>query len=326
MDMYKIWGVVEKRRESEGVLVNISVNGTSKIFQKSIKEIHTKEWLEKFSPEDVAYIGFLAAAEYNGDSQLINVFPRRKSSITNSVVFLGMLFVCFLLMSNLTGLKIGAISVPFLNSTVEFTSALIFFPVTYLFSNVLTEVYGYKVARMVIWGGFICSVVVLIGFWATVHIPASDSWLNSAGNPHESYERFFNSYARAFLASSLAYFLGEFLNSVVLAKLKILSAGKYLYVRVVSSTFAGQSVDSVIYCFIAFYGMLSGLSIVSIVVTQIVIKVTYEIVMLPVTYRIVTFLKNKDGVDYYDTETKFNPFSLKTEDEIKCRNQFNEEH
>ena len=313
MDTYQISGVVE-RTENEGVLVNISVNGTSKTFQKGIKEIHAKEWLEKFSPEDVAYIGFLAAAEYNGDRQLISSFPRRKTTVTNNVVFLGMLFVCFLIMSNLTAFKVGSISLPFLSNVVEFPAAIIFFPITYLFSNVLTEVYGYKVARMVIWCGFICSAIVLVGFWAATQVPAAESWLSSTKYAQESYELFFNSYARVFVASSLAYFFGEFLNSVVLAKLKILSAGKHLYVRVVSSTIAAVSMDSAIFCFIAFYGMLSGMSIVRIIVTLIVIKVTYEIAMLPITYRVVAFLKNKDRVNYFDTDTKFNPFSLKTED------------
>jgi len=312
--MYQILGVVEPGVASKGALINIGVNGTSTTFQKRIKEIYTKEWLEKFSPEDVAYIGFLAAAEYKVDRQLIASFPRRKSSVTNSVVFLGMLFVCFLIMSNLTAFKIGSISLPFLNDTVEFPAAMVFFPVAYLFSNVLTEVYGYKVARMVIWCGFICSAIVLVGFWAATQVPAADSWLRSTTYAQESFELFFNSYARVFVASSFAHFFGEFLNSMMLAKLKILSAGKRLYIRVVGSTIAAVSADSAIFCFIAFYGMLSGTSIVRIVVMQILIKVTYEIAMLPVTYGIVSFLKNKDGVDYFDTKTKFNPFSLKTED------------
>lgn len=117
-----------------------------------------------------------------------------------------------------------------------------------------------------------------------------------------------------FVASSLAYFLGEFINSVVLPKLKIFSSGKYHYIRVVSSTFAAVTVDSAIFGFIAFCGVLSGASILRIVASLITFKVVYEIAMLPITYRVVAFLKSKDHVDYYDRETKFNPFSLKTED------------
>jgi uncharacterized integral membrane protein (TIGR00697 family) len=313
MAMYRIASVLETRGENEGVSVSIRVDGTSKAFHKDIKEIHTKEWLEKFSPEDVAYIGFLAAAEYNDNRLLIKSFPRRKSAVTKSVVMLGMYFVCFLIMSNLTASKVASLPFPFIGD-IEFPAALIFFPVTYLFSNVLTEVYGYKIARMVIWCGFSCSVVMMVGTWSAVQLPGAQAWLDSAENVQASYALLFDTYTRVFLASSLAYFFGEFLNSMVLAKLKILSAGRRLYIRVIGSTIVGVTVDSAVFCFVAFYGILSDESILAMAIMQVAFKVTYEIAMLPVTYRIVAFLKRRDRVDYFDVETNFNPFSLKTED------------
>ncbi|RXZ34007.1 VUT family protein [Oxalobacteraceae bacterium CAVE-383] len=314
MAMYRIAGVLEARGDDDGVAVNISINGTDKIFQKNIKEIHTKEWLEKFQPEDVAYIGFLAAAEYNNNRHLIKSIAGRKGAVTKNVVFLGMFFVCFLIMCNLTASKVASLPFPFLDRNIQFPAALIFFPITYLFSNVLTEVYGYKVARMVIWCSFTCSIIVLAGTWAAVQVPGAEAWLNSAKDVQSSYALLFDTSLRVFIASSLAYFLGEFLNSMVLAKLKILSAGRHLYVRVVGSTAIAVLADSAIFCWVAFYGILSAQAIMAMVLTQVVFKVTYEIAMLPVTYRIVAFLKNKDQMDYFDIATNFNPFSLKTED------------
>jgi uncharacterized integral membrane protein (TIGR00697 family) len=237
----------------------------------------------------------------------------KKNFISKNVVLLGMLFVCFLILSNLTAFKVGAMSFPFIDNKIEFPSALIFFPITYLFSNVLTEVYGYKIARLIIWCGFFCSAIVLLGLLIVVKIPASEIWLVNTNNAQNAYEILFTAYARMFVASSCAYFFGEFLNSMVLAKLKVLSSGKYLYARIVGSTLAAVSVDSVVFVFIAFYGVMSDASIVNIVVTQITFKVVYEIVMLPFTYKIVAYLKRADGIDYYDVKTKFNPFSLSTE-------------
>jgi len=313
MDSYQIVSIVEADK-SRGVLVNVMVNGSSKIFQKSLKEIYAKGWLERFSSEDVAYIGFLSAAALNENSQLINNFPRRKNSITKNVVFMAMFFVCFLILSNITAFKIGTIKLPFSTQLIEFPGALVFFPVTYIFSNILTEVYGYKITRMIIWCGFAASAVMLLGFWITKIIPPSQEWLNNTKNLVEFYDVLFTSYARVFIASSVAYFFGEFLNSMILAKLKILSSGKHLYARVVGSTMIAVSVDSAIFCFIAFFGIMSGISIMWIVVTQFTLKVIYEICMLPVTYKIVSYLKNRDKVNYFDTKTKFNPFSLRMED------------
>lgn len=313
MDSYQIAGVVEAN-EKHGILINIIVNGSAKRFKKSIQEIYTKEWLQKFSHEDVAHIGFLIAAEYKGDFELVKQFPRKKNFISKNVVFLGMFFVCFLILSNLTAFKIGVINIPFINTTIEFPSALIFFPITYAFSNILTEVYGYKITRLIIWCGFLCSVVVLVGFWAVVQIPASEAWIVSTNNAQSSYQLLFTAYSRIFVASSIAYFVGEFINSMVLAKLKLLTAGKHLYARVVGSTLAAVSVDSSIFCLIAFYSVMSNSSVFGIVITQITFKVAYEIVMLPLTYKIVAYLKSKDRIDYYDINTKFNPFSFKTDD------------
>lgn len=303
----QIEGTIESKN---GVLINVRVIGTPKTFQKNIKEIYTTEWLAKFSIDDISYLGFLAGANYNG--QQVDDVSKKGSIFTKNVVFIGMFFISFLFLSNFTAYKIGYIPIPFLEKTIEFPAALIFFPITYFFSNVLTEVYGYKIAKMIIWCGFLCSVVMFLGYTAAVYLPPSELWLANAKGVQESYQLFSNAYTQVFIASSLAYFFGEFLNSFVLSKLKVLFKGRQLYVRVVSSTIVAVVVDSIIFCFVTFYDVMPATFIISLVITQILFKITYEIVMLPVTYRIVAYLKNKDGIDYYDRATNFNPFSIST--------------
>lgn len=126
-----------------------------------------------------------------------------------------------------------------------------------------------------------------------------------------SYEILLGVYAKVFLASTLAYFFGEFMNSMLIAKIKIATAGKYLAARLVGSTFVGAMVDTLIFTYIVFYGVVSLKLIVTIIIVEILFKVMYEVLMLPITTRIIHYLKKKDGVDHYDFDTKFNPFSLK---------------
>jgi len=300
-------------KSKSGVLINVRVIGTPHTFQKNIKEIFTKEWLEKFSTNDVSYLGFLAGANYNGH-QLDDV-SRKEVVFTKNVIFMGMLFITFLFLSNFTGYKIWYISTPFFGNSIEFTAGLIFFPIIYFLSNVLTEVYGYKIARIIILCGFLCGFVMFLGYTATAYLPSSlpsPRWLANAIDVQKSHLLFSNVYTHVFVASSLAYFLGGLLNSFVLSKLKVFFFGGQLYIRVVGSTFIAVVVDSTIFCFVAFYDLMPAAFIMSMAMIQIVFKVACEILMLPVTYKIVAYLKKKDGIDHYDRTTNFNPFSLRT--------------
>ncbi len=310
--MYQIVGVVEK----EEPLVNIRVAGTSKIFQKTAKELYSKTWLEGFSKEDAAYIGVLNAFGNVGSLKQVREVVKRINFPAQNVIVLGMMFVCFLIMSNITAMKVAAISLPgFLTGApsglIEFPAALIFFPVTYIVSDILTEVYGYRISRAIIWGGFICNAIFLIGLTAVVNVAPSPFWLETQGAVASSYEVLLAGYSRVFVASSLAYFFGEFINSMVLAKLKVATSGKHFPVRIVGSTIAGVIIDSSLFICIAFYGVMSAGTILTMILAQIAFKVTYEIVMLPVTYKVTRYLKKKDGVDHYDFDTKFNPFSFR---------------
>lgn len=314
---YEIASVIDSYQDTKEVYVTVKVKGTAKTFNKSVKELYQKQWLDEFSKEDVAYIGFLYAAENTGKLPLVEYFPRKKSAVTKSVVVLGMLFVSFLILSNLTAFKIVefkflhflgvSLSEPWL---LNFPAALIFFPLTYFFDDTLTEVYGFKMSRLIIWSGLICSSIFTLCAWATVYLPASVVWDMNTSHGANAYELIFKGSSRIFLASILGYFFGEFLNSMILAKLKILTSGKHFFLRVVGSTAIGVGVDSIIFCNVAFFGIMPSYIIWSIVLTQYLFKLSYEIIMLPATYTITNFLKKVDEVDHYDFHTKFNPFSL----------------
>lgn len=306
---YEIVSVIDNYQDTNDVYVTVNVKGTSKTFTKPINELYQKNWLEEFSREDVAYIGFLYAAEKSENLPLIEYFPRKKSVITKNVILLGMLFLCFLILSNMTALKIVEVHVS--SYAIDFPAALIFFPLTYFFDDTLTEVYGFKVSRLIIWGGLLCSVIFTLGTWAAIYLPSSPLWKASMPQTAEAYELIFKGSVRIFLASVMGYFFGEFINSIILAKLKVLTSGKYFSLRVVGSTMMGVGIDSVIFCNIAFFGQMPQVILWNIILTQFLFKLSYEILMLPVTYKLTNFLKDRDKIDYYDFKTSLNPFSLK---------------
>lgn len=232
---------------------------------------------------------------------------------TKRVVFLGMLFVSFLIVSNLTAFKIVELHLT-QNFAVNFPAALVFFPLTYFLDDILTEVYGFKMSRLIIWGGLLCSAIITLCTQIAVHLPASPIWDSNTNHGASAYRLIFEGSSRVFLASILGYFCGEFLNSMTLAKLKIATRGRYFSVRVMASTVMGVGVDSIIFCNIAFWDILPHRIIWEIIVTQYLFKLLYEFLMLPLTYYLTSYLKKKDQIDYYDTKTKFNPFSISLAD------------
>lgn len=229
---------------------------------------------------------------------------------TKRVIFLGMLFVSFLIVANLTAFKIVEFHLPN-GFAINFPAALAFFPLTYFFDDVLTEVYGFKMSRLIIWGGLICSALMTLCTWIAVQLPASPLWDANTHHGNQAYALIFEGSFRIFIASIIAYFFGEFVNSTILAKLKILTEGDYFSLRVMTSTAVGVAIDNVIFCNIAFWGIMPKEIIWQIIFTQYLIKLAYEFLMLPVTYTLVRYLKRVDKMDYYDIDTKFTPFSLK---------------
>jgi queuosine precursor transporter len=217
-------------------------------------------------------------------------------------------YVCILLCSNLIGpAKEASIQVPLLG-TVTFLSGVLFFPISYIFGDILTEVYGYGRDRRVVWAGFGALVFASVMAAVVVHLPPSEA---SRGN-QAAVEAIFGNTPRIVLASVMAFLCGTFVNSFVLAKMKIWTRGRWLWTRLIGSTLCGELVDSMIFYFVAFYGRMSNDHLIAIMFTQYALKSGWEIIVAPLTYRVVGFLKRAENEDYYDTATNFTPFSLKT--------------
>jgi len=217
-------------------------------------------------------------------------------------------FVTVLICSNLIGpAKIAQLELPLLGTIVLGAGAL-FFPISYVFGDILTEVYGYSRARRVIWAGF--AGLGFASFMAAmvVALPPAPFWRHQA-----AYEVAFGSTWRIVAASMIAYFCGEFVNSYTLAKMKILTAGKWLWTRTIGSTIVGEAVDSALFYPLAFYGsgIIPNDKLPLVMLAQFVAKVSVEVVFTPVTYKVVGWLKRAESEDYYDRKTDFNPFSLK---------------
>jgi len=218
-------------------------------------------------------------------------------------------YVCVLLCSNLIGpAKETSIEVP-LFGTVTFLAGVLFFPISYIFGDILTEVYGYGRDRRVVWAGFAALAFAALMAAVVVHLPPSSS---AAARANQSaVEAIFGNTPRIIVASITAFLCGTFVNSYVLAKMKIWTRGRWLWTRIVGSTLCGELVDSVIFYFVAFYGLMPQGHLAAIMFTQYALKSGWEILAAPLTYRVVAFLKKAENEDYYDTHTNFTPFSLK---------------
>lgn len=222
--------------------------------------------------------------------------------------FVMVAFVTILICSNLIGpAKIAQIDAPVLG-VLTFGAGVLFFPISYVFGDILTEVYGYQRARRVIWAGFAGLAFASLMAYIVVALPPAPFWKNQA-----AYEVAFGSTWRIALASMVAYFCGEFVNSFVLAKMKIWSEGRHLWMRTIGSTIAGEGVDSALFYPLAFYGagIIPDDKLPMVMLAQFVTKVGVEVAFTPLTYKIVGALKRAEQEDYYDRDTNFTPFSLK---------------
>ncbi len=216
-------------------------------------------------------------------------------------------FVAVYLCSNLIGpAKAAQLELPIIGA-FTFGAGVLFFPLSYVFGDILTEVYGYARARKVIWAGFGAMAFAAIMATVVVALPPAPGWPNQV-----AYETVFGQTPRIVAASMIAYFCGEFVNSYVLAKMKLAAGGKQMSVRFVVSTIFGEGVDSLLFYPIAFYGIWENSLVLKVMAAQWGLKVLVEIVMLPVTVKIVNALKRAESEDFYDRETNFTPFSLKT--------------
>lgn len=210
-------------------------------------------------------------------------------------------FVCVLLCSNLIGASKQATLFDF-----RFGAGVLFFPISYIFGDVLTEVYGYARARRVVWAGFAAMIFASFMSWFVLALPPAEGW------PHQgAFETVFGGTWRIVAGSLVAFFCGELCNSFVLAKMKIASKGKHLWMRTIGSTIVGEAVDTLIFYPIAFYGMWPNGQLVEVMVTNYALKTGWEVVVTPFTYLAVNWLKRAEHEDHYDYNTDFNPFTLK---------------
>jgi queuosine precursor transporter len=230
-----------------------------------------------------------------------NSQPGNNSEQKVSIWFLVVVafFITSLITANIIAVKLIGIA------GLVLPAGIIIFPISYIFGDVLTEVYGYSRARRVIWLGFFCNLLTVIAIWIAQILPPASFWQGQA-----AYEQILGFTPHLLLASFLAYLVGEFANSFILAKLKIISQGRFLWVRTIGSTLVGQGLDSIVFITIAFWGTIPGAAMISTVITQWLVKSCYEIVATPFTYLAVNFLKHKENMDVYDRTTNFNPLRV----------------
>jgi hypothetical protein len=217
-------------------------------------------------------------------------------TVSHRFVVVAALFVTCLITANIIIAKqisIGGIILP---------AAIVIFPISYIIGDILTEVYGYQQARRVIWLGFLCNLIAVLAIWIGKILPPAPVFEAQA-----AYERILGSTPRFLLASFVAYLAGEFTNSFVLAKMKILTKGRWLWTRTIGSTLVGQGVDTLIVLTIAFAGVLSFPVLGIMILSHWLVKSAYEVIATPLTYVVVGYLKRKEGIDVYDYEVDFNP-------------------
>jgi uncharacterized integral membrane protein (TIGR00697 family) len=214
-------------------------------------------------------------------------------------VFIVALFVTCLITANITAVKLVNLF------GYVLPAGILIFPLSYIIGDVLTEVYGYRQARRVIWLGFFCNLVAVVAIWMAQLLPAASFW-----DAQGAYERILGYTPRLLLASFLAYLVGEFANAFVLAKMKIATRGRWLWLRTIGSTLVGQGLDSLVFIALAFAGTIPLTALIATIVTQWLAKSIYEAAVTPLTYAVVNFLKRREGLDVYDQDTKFNPLAI----------------
>jgi len=222
--------------------------------------------------------------------------PPPQSRVSIRFLLVTVLFVTCLIAANIIAVKAIAVW------GMVLPAAIIIFPVSYILGDVLTEVYGYRQARRVIWLGFLCNLVAVVAISIAQALPGASFW-----DAQPAFDRILGSTPRILAASFIAYLVGEFANAFVLAKMKLATQGRWLWTRTIGSTLVGQALDSAIFITLAFAGEWPTGLLITAVVTQWLVKSAYEALATPVTYAVVFFLKRTDGVDVYDRETRFNP-------------------
>lgn len=219
-----------------------------------------------------------------------------EKNVSKLFMCIGVIYVTCLLLSNLIAGKMWAVT-----ESITLPAAVILFPITYIFGDIFTEVYGFKKARMIIWLGFIMSFFAVMIYLVTIALPHPEFWGNQ-----EAYAIVLGTTPRVAVASFAGYLFGEFSNSMVLSKLKVLTKGKNLWIRTILSTVVGEGFDSIIFITISFAGTMDNATLGKMILFQYLFKVAYEALFTPLTYVIVNFIKKKENIDTFDYDVKYN--------------------
>lgn len=217
-------------------------------------------------------------------------------TVSRLFMIIAVIYVTCLLLSNLIAGKMWAVS-----SSITLPAAVILFPITYIFGDIFTEVYGFKKARTIIWLGFGCSFFAVAVYLITIALPHPGFWEGQS-----AYQTVLGTTPRVALASFIGYLFGEFSNSMVLSKLKVATAGKKLWIRTILSTLVGEGLDSIIFVTVSFWGTMDNQTVLQMILFQYLFKVCYEALFTPLTYAVVNWLKRREGVDAMDTGISYN--------------------
>jgi len=226
-------------------------------------------------------------------------------NVSHRFVIVTAIFVTCLITANIIVIKPISLGISLFGLPVSLPAAIIIFPLSYIVGDILTEVYGYRLARRVIWLGFLCNLVAVFAIWVGQLLPPASVW-----GGQEAYERTLGYIPQVLFASFLAYLVGEFSNSFVLAKMKIKTKGRWLWMRTIGSTMVAQALDAAVFIPLAYIGQFDLSFIAMVSVTHWLAKVLYETVATPLTYAVVNYLKRKEAIDTYDYATNFSPFSI----------------
>lgn len=219
-----------------------------------------------------------------------------KKTVSKLFMVIAVVYITCLLLSNLIAGKMWAAT-----SDIILPAAVILFPITYIFGDIFTEVYGFKKARTIIWLGFACTFFAVAIYLITIALPHPDFWTNQ-----DAYEVVMGTTPRVAAASFIGYLFGEFSNSMILSKLKVATEGKNLWMRTILSTVVGEGFDSIIFVTVSFFGTMDNSTLLRMILCQYLFKVCYEVIFTPVTYGIVNWLKREEGVDTFDYDVKYN--------------------
>src|SRR3990167_7215115 len=228
---------------------------------------------------------------------------KEEKKIPKQYKYLGLLTalaITFKLLTDVTAGKLVQLGI------FSISAATIFFPITYILADVFTEVYGYSKARSRVWLLLLCSVIAGIIYSIVAYLPPAIGF-----DANDAYVRVFSQVPRILVASWIAFFFGSIINDYVLAKLKIWTKGKHLWTRTIGSTIFGEGVDTILFFTLAFYAIIANSLLVSVVFSALFLKIAIEVVMTPITYKVIAKLKKVEGEDYYDTNTNFNPLKIK---------------